>query len=266
MKEIIGKIETDGYCKIPQLYNQQQINKALDMLIMWHSESKDELSENIPFLNRNHPLVYNLQNKDYFFLELLFSKPIIHEILIHFLNDQWFKQIPAEQPNYILRSYLGRSSNDSLPMHIDSFIPFEGSFPIAMQVAIILEDQNKQNGCTVLIPGSHKSGEYANQEAFEKAVRLESKAGDVVIWDSRIWHGTEANKTDGTRWAIIATFVRWWIKQAFNITDNMPQSIYEELTDSQKAVMGFCSTPYDNEFQGIDMKRGYEDLPASISK
>lgn len=264
MKELINKIEKDGYCQIPQLYEQDQIKKAFDLLLNWHLKTKSELSENIPFLNQNHPLVYNLQNKDIYFLELIFNKPIINEILMHFLNDQWFKQIPSQYPNYILRSYLGRSSNDKLPMHIDSFIPYKGAHPLAMQVGIILEDQNQQNGCTVLIPGSHKSGEYANQEVFEKAIPIESKSGDVVIWDSRIWHGTKENKTDGTRWSLIATFVRWWVKQAFNITDNIPQSVYEKLTDNQKAIMGFCSRPYENEYQGIDMKRGYEDLPAAL--
>lgn len=181
MKAYIEKLETEGYCKIPRIYSQEEVKKALDLVLEWQVRTEDAQSANVPFLNRDHPLVYNLQNKDIYFLELIFSKPIIQEILMYFLNDKWFKQILSQYPNYILRSYLGRSSNDGLPMHIDSFIPYKGAHPLAMQVAIILEDQNQQNGCTVLIPGSHKSGEYANQEVFEKAIPLESKSGDVVI-------------------------------------------------------------------------------------
>jgi ectoine hydroxylase-related dioxygenase (phytanoyl-CoA dioxygenase family) len=87
----------------------------------------------------------------------------------------------------------------------------------------------------------------------------------LVFWDSRIWHGARENVTGGTRWSIIATFCRWWIKQAFDIPGNLPQEIYDQLSDRQRAVLGFCSVPYDDESRGIDMKRSYALLPANVA-
>ena len=133
-----------------------------------------------------------------------------------------------------------------------------------MQCAILLEDQTLENGCTVLVPGSHLSDEYVPQEAFEEAIPVQGRAGDLVFWDSRIWHGARANQTGGTRWSIIGTFCRWWIKQAFDIPGNVPQEIYDQWTDRQKAVLGFCSVPYEDETFGIDMKRSYELLPQKV--
>jgi hypothetical protein len=211
-------------------------------------------------LAKNDPFVWNLQNKEYFFVELLFSPRILHGILTNFLNDLWFKQIPPGEPNYILRSFMARSSNKVLPMHIDSLVPYRGPHVFVMQASLILEDQSVANGCTMVVPGSHQSGEYADQSAFDVAVPVESRAGDIVLWDSRIWHGTRENQTGGTRWAIIATFVRWWIKQMFNIPQNMPQDIYTRLDERQKAVMGYCSLPWNDETEGVDMKRGYNSL------
>lgn len=150
-------------------------------------------------------------------------------------------------------------------MHIDSFIPFLGEHLISMQVVIILEDQYRENGCTSVIPGSHLSGEYVSQDEAENAIPVESKAGDVVIWDSRIWHGTFENRSDASRWSLIATFVRWWIKQGYNITEQLPQSIYEQLSDSEKAVLGYCSKPLDDERSGIDFKKGYDWLKPKVS-
>ena len=129
-----------------------------------------------------------------------------------------------------------------------------------MQYTILLEDQDEANGCTVVVPRSHLSGEYTTREAFKNAIALEANAGDVIAWDSRLWHGTTENKTSGTRWAIIATFCRWWMKQHFNVIQSLPQGIYEKLSDSQKAVLGFCSIPHLNEREGIDLKRGYDSL------
>jgi ectoine hydroxylase-related dioxygenase (phytanoyl-CoA dioxygenase family) len=188
----------------------------------------------------------------------------VERILTQFLNDRWFTQIPAGAPNYILRSFLARSSNHQMPMHIDSFIPSSGRNFFMMQCALLLEDSNESNGCTVLVPGSHRSDEYAPQESFATAVPMAAKAGDLMFWDSRLWHGARANVSDGTRWAMIATFGRWWIKQAFDIPGSLPQAIYQELSDSEKAVLGFCSVPYHDETTGIDMKRGYDLLPEHV--
>ena len=264
-EDIIQQIEKNGYCKIPQVYSPEQVQKALTLAIEWKERAEQSLSDNVPFLNRNQPMVYNLQNKDFYFLELLFEPPFLQQALIHFLNDMWFKQIPPDEPNYILRSYLARSSSGALPMHIDSFVPYTGDYCFVMQASIILEDQNEANGCTVVVPGSHNRGRYTTQESFDEAIPIESQAGDLVLWDSRLWHGTKANATGGTRWALIATFGRWWIKQAFEIHRALPQEIYDKLTDGQKAVLGFCSIPYDDETKGIDMKRGFDSLMADVA-
>jgi len=265
LKDCIEKIKTDGYCKIPNLYPREKADQALELAKHWYERTREDLTKDLPALAKNDPFVWNPQNKDHFFLEMLFGRPIIQQILMHFLNDQWFKQIPQTEPNYILRSFLIRSSNQRLPMHIDSFIPYDGSHVFVMQVIFVLEDHNEENGCTVVVPGSHKYGRYVEQSAFDNAVPIESKAGDVIIWDSRLWHGAGENKSGGTRWAMIGTFSRWWVKQMFNMTKSLPQEIYQKLTDSQKAILGYCSIPYDNEFVGVDMKKGYDSLPKDVS-
>jgi ectoine hydroxylase-related dioxygenase (phytanoyl-CoA dioxygenase family) len=115
-----------------------------------------------------------------------------------------------------------------------------------------------------VIPGSHLSGKYASQDALKDAVPIESKAGDMVIWDTRLWHATSNNTSGRTRWAILATFTRWWIKQMFDIPRSLPQHIYEKLTDKQKAVMGFCSISNKTEMDGIDLISGYEKLQQEV--
>ena len=95
---------------------------------------------------------------------------------------------------------------------------------------------------------------------------IESAPGDVVIWDSRIWHGALENHSGHSRWALIATYMRWWIKQSFETTRTLPQDFYQRLSPSQKAVLGFCSAPWKDETHGVDMKRGYDELPDSVEE
>ncbi len=262
----IKQIEQDGYTVIPSVYDMTTIKKLLALCNEWYDKTADTISENVPFLNRNQPCLYNIQNKDIFFLDALFMSPELEELLKYFLNDTWYKQIPQSEPNYVLRTYSARSSNAGLPLHIDSFIPYIGNHLYAMQMAIILEDQSAVNGCTTVVPGTHQSGKYADKEGLKDAIPVISKAGDVVLWDSRLWHGTTDNVSGKTRWSVLATFARWWLKQQFNMTDNLPQHIYEQLSDKHKAILGFCSVPHNNESEGIDIKSGYESLKSDVSQ
>lgn len=261
----VAAIARDGYVRIPKVFDEETVAEALRRVRDWFDSSVGVQSERMPRLNRAQSMVYNLQSKDMFFNRLILETPIIEDILKHFLNDRWFSSVPPEDPNYILRSFLARSSNHRMPMHIDSFMPYTGSHSFIMQCSIPLEDQTRENGCTVIVPRSHQSDRYADPDSFETAVPIEADAGDLVVWDSRIWHGAGENVSGGTRWSIIATFCRWWIKQAFDIPGNMPQEIYDQLSNRQRAVMGFCSVPYDDETRGIDMKRGYDLLPDKVS-
>jgi ectoine hydroxylase-related dioxygenase (phytanoyl-CoA dioxygenase family) len=194
IEHAIHEIDTKGYCKIPNLYEADVIEKAKDLVNLWNEKTETSLAPN-PALNIGHDNVYNLQNKDFFFINLVLSNQSLESILIHYLNDVWFRQIPAEYPNYILRTLGARSSNHAMPLHIDSFMPYLSSCIYSLQLSIVLEDQSEANGCTIVVPGSHLSGEYAPQSALKDAIPIPSKAGDVVIWDSRLWHATTANRS-----------------------------------------------------------------------
>lgn len=260
LNKYINELKWNGYTVIPQALAIRDVKYLLDDVKFIYERDKDKILKDVPYLNSTSPNIYNLQNKNISFIGTLFKLPYIEEILIHFLNDKWYKAIPQNQPNYILRHFGARSSNDALPLHIDSFIPYIGDEVIAMQVAIILEDSTILNGCTTVLPGTHESGRYADNNYSDKVIPLECKAGDVLIWDSRLWHATTKNNTSGTRWAMIATFTRWFIKQMFDIPAALPEHIKKELTNKEKSILGFGSIPYKTEYEGIEIKKGYDEL------
>src|SRR5260370_15185551 len=188
LRDKIEEIKHHGYCKLNQVFSHSQTQRLLDLCIEWYRKTKDLLPAEIPYVIRDQPTVYNLQSKDFGFLEALFASAEAEVILKHFLNDEWYRPIPPDQPNYILRSFGAKSSAAAMPLHLDSFVPYQGEHTIAMQYVIVLEDQSPANGCRLVVPGSHQWGQYATQERLKEAVPIESKAGDVVLWDSRLWH------------------------------------------------------------------------------
>ena len=93
-----------------------------------------------------------------------------------------------------------------------------------------------------------------------KKIPITGNAGDLIIWDSRLWHGTLENYAKRSRWAIVTTLSSWWVKQAMDMTKSLPRKIYSKCSKQQKQLLGFCSIPPKNEYLRINTKCGYEVL------
>lgn len=264
-QQLLEKITKDGYAIAPAIFNGQQVAAMLNDVKSLDERYNYEAINATPRLDQGQQTIYNLQNKSLSIAQHLLKEPIIKQVLMGTLNDKWHKAIDLNKPNYILRSFSARNNITAAPMHIDSMIPYQGDHPLSMQVIIILEDQTVENGCSVVVPGTHQSGDYVKPSDREKSIPLETKAGDVVFWDSRIWHGTGDNHTGKSRWSLIATFVRWWVKQGYQITEAFPEDYYQQISDEEKAVLGFCSVPFHDEAEGIDFKVGYNDLKPTVA-
>ena len=59
--------------------------------------------------------MWNPQNKDPWFLEVMFADPTVEALLVRFLNDPWYRQIPQDAPNYILRNLLAGAAPIDCP-------------------------------------------------------------------------------------------------------------------------------------------------------
>lgn len=84
-----------------------------------------------------------------------------------------------------------------------------------LSAIVYLEDADIENGCTHVIPGSHKwpslgravnGGYWLSDTAFdglrEQAVPVPMKAGGVLVFDAHMYHGVGENTSDRTRTSI----------------------------------------------------------------
>lgn len=257
----IRNLRAYGFTKIEEAMTPDALQRARREIAALESEASGSDGADV----KTRGIVFNIQNQGKFFIDLV-SAPAVHAACKPFLNDPYYDALPADAPNYTLAYYTARSSQEDspLPLHIDSIIPAPGERTWAMQAVFMLDDQTIDNGCSVVVPGSHLSGRYTDRE-MDQTVPVESKAGDVVIWDSRLWHGALPNKVGTPRWALIATFHMWWIKQKMDIPRMLPQNIYAELTDEQKQLLGYCAIPPSDHTVEINTKLGYEALKPTVA-
>lgn len=259
----LRNLRISGYTIIENFLTPTETETYLKRLVELHNEvSKISYDSKAPERGARDLMVYNLPNKNKGFIDLITCEAF-EQILKPKLNDPYYRFLPNDVPNYVLTYYNGRSSGNFLDLHIDSYIPSPGEHTWVMQVVVALEDTNPENGCTVVVPGSHLSGKFTDRD-YKGAVPLSMKKGSVAFWDSRLWHGTTENTSTRSRWALIGTFSAWWVKPAMDYTKSLPQEIYDQLTDKQKSLMGFCSIPPGNEFSGINTKKDYTFLKPRI--
>ena len=261
----IRELEVYGYSTIKNYLTATTTNKLLALTnanyLKLNQSAKVEYA-GVPARDKDDKILYNLHNVDSIFVDIL-TTPLVRTIARQKLTDLYYRFLPSDLPNHVLTYYNARSSGLKLDLHIDSHIPFQGKFTNMMQFAFLLEDSNESNGCTVVVPGSHKSGEYTDRE-IEKKYPLAGKAGDLIFWDSRLWHGALENKSKQSRWALIATMGMWWMKPSMDIVRGMNDKIYKKCTNEQKQLLGFCSIPPINPIERNNTKCGYDFLKPSV--
>ena len=256
-----SKLLEDGYCIIrnglssevvPDLFSK--INAIID---------KRKLLRSAPSVGANGYYT-DLQNDDLTFIRVVFGHPILRALLISSLNDPYYRGVPSGEPNYIFRGIRVRDAvSDGLPLHIDSVLPSSSRHPTGIVSAFILEDHERSNGCTLVVPGTHRSDEFADRSAVNRAVALEAKAGDIVLWDTRLWHGTEDNPQRRSRLSLLCTFTSWHLKQPYRHYETLPDSIYRELTDEEKTIIGFRSVPAKDSLDATHEIDEVDELPSS---
>lgn len=255
IESIIKNIEVNGFAIVKGFLDDHEVKKSLDLI---------KNSEKFDAPNKTSDVVFGLTTYNKWFIELVDSDDI-SKVFMHFLNDPHFGVIEESLPNYIIGYALARSSGKALPTHIDSYVPSQGKYPIIMSGLIALENQTQLNGNTYLIPKSHQSSEYPDQsKEYPETLEIFSQSGDLVIWDSRLWHGSRENISGNTRWALIYTFMRWWIKPRLDSTKNISQEYYDSLNNRQKALLGFCSVAPSDPRKRIVTRVGFKDLPSNV--
>ena len=253
----IDEIVNQGYTRIEGFLDFDEVSTGLEKLEVLRNTTQAVEDEYLPRLDKGSRGIYNLQNKDIWFLDIFTEDSRLMPILRHFLNDPFYKQIPQNKANFILRSMGARTSSKPLPLHIDSMFPYVGSNVITMQAILFLEESNEETGCSLVIPGSHNLGLYAREDMIGQAIPLTAKPGDLVVWDGRIIHGTKSNTSNRTRWSIVATMARWWLKQQYRITEAVPETILKDCSREQMTILGFDSVPGLTEYDKVDIKIGY---------
>ena len=268
-QEAIYHIKKNGYVLLNNVLDDKQCESYKTML---NQDAEKYSSFHAGSQNTDHGLndknmekiVYNLHNKHIEYFDLC-DHPKVFPVINKMLQEGSYQN--SSQINLIGFDARNPSKNSKpQQLHLDSSLPGQGGYPLMMVVMFMLDDFTKENGCTRIIPCSHLRSDFAeNNKKYDEEISVEVKQGSALIFDGSLWHGGGGKTSDASRWAVIPTYGRSFIKPAFNFTENIPSNIFNQLTDERKNLLGLNSCPPKDEFTRItrlsneyEWKKGYE--------
>ena len=182
--------------------------------------------------------VWCLPNKGQEFIDLLEKNKTIDDMVPDFLGD-----------DAILFSYtanIARPGNTPMHMHTDQITiqPPIRSVAVGMNLMYFLEDVTEENGGTLVMPGSHK-GNWAPDDPYDPVdtVAAAGPAGTCMVFESRLWHATGANKmpedSGSERPVLLVFFTRPWMRQQENYSLSLKDEVLDVCSDRVKGYFGF---------------------------
>ncbi len=109
--------------------------------------------------------------------------------------------------------------------------------PLIANTLIALDDFTRENGATMVVPGSHKWTRAVELDA--KVVYAEMPAGSLLIFDGALWHGGGGNTTrDRRRRSINLNFNLSWLRQQENQYIAIPRKVWLSLLVRLQRLLG----------------------------
>jgi ectoine hydroxylase-related dioxygenase (phytanoyl-CoA dioxygenase family) len=201
------ELDRQGYCVIPDVLTKEQVSALKERLIEQAAgEQINGVATNDGGSDSPNQRVWNLLNKGKIFRDLMLH-PVVEAVMGHMLGR-----------DFLLSSFtanIARKGGDPMVMHTDQiYVGFWTAQPMVANIAWMLDDFTDENGGTRLIPKSHLDSEMPKSW---DTIAGEGKAGSVLCFDGRLWHGTGANSTDAPRHALLSYHCRPFIRQQENL-------------------------------------------------
>ena len=270
MENYQKRLDREGFCVFPGVLPRERCEYFKSLLEDVYGRSREMLAHGSAKTGHGlqdksqERVVYNLHNKHYDFFELI-EHPLALEVMGHLLQSgSYMNAEPFVLLNESARSPLAGAKGQQL--HMDSNFP--GSPYALFAIALwMLDDFSPENGATRVVPGSHRFLTYAeNGKKYEDEISVTAPAGSLLVYNASLWHGGGDKTCEGTRWAAIFGYGRWFLKPAFDFNKCTPPEIWEKMTERQRDLLGFrCNPPKDEFTRTRRRSEQFEDpLPYSL--
>ena len=166
-------------------------------------------------------------------------------------------------PGFQLSAPVGISigpGEKAQPVHTD-----DGVYPVprphkhfVVNTMWALDDFTKENGATVIVPGSHLLvGERPKKDS--PTIRAVMPAGSVLIFVGSVFHGGGANTTQRSRLGVILEYCAGWLRPQENHVLGVPKEIVKTLDPKLQELLGYSVLGLLGNVDGRHPRKYIED-------
>lgn len=231
-------LDRNGYCVVENVLCRDDIAALKARLV---AQARGERERGVAFHDggpeRPNQRVWMLINKGRVFRDLMLH-PIVEALIGHLLG-----------PDFLLSSLtanIAGPGGEPMVLHTDQgYVGFWTPLPVVGNIAWMLDDFSDANGGTRIVPKSHLNreaaqrsssytpGDTSNNPKPEDTIAAQGKAGSILCFDGRLWHGTGANRTTGLRHALLSYHCRPFVRQQ----ENFALGLLPALKDSERPAL-----------------------------
>lgn len=255
-KNIFEDLKEKGYLVVPNLINKEWIellSLSVDKSFSTHREIQKQ--------NNNDILTDGVA------LHVLINDNIFIDFLQHLIDIGFVENLKHNffGSNCILNSFsalnnLPSSQNFSAIVHRDLRF-YTHNLPTMVNCLLMIDDFTNENGGTKLLPYSHLKEEKPSDDEFiNNSIQIIGKKGDMLIFDSNVWHCSAPNTTNFGRRGIPITISRSFLKQLLDYPRAIGYEKMELFSYELQQFLGYHSrVPASlNEWYQPEDKRFYK--------
>jgi ectoine hydroxylase-related dioxygenase (phytanoyl-CoA dioxygenase family) len=202
LTESTAALDEQGYCLLEGVLTPKEADGLRERLMML---AREEASEGRGFLyGEGCQRVWNLLNKSELF-HAIPTHPQVLPLLEHLLGESL--NLSSLTGNIVgPGAGLGGWHVDYPLGDLPEPLP---AFALVANSVWFLDDFTEENGATLFVPGSHRSGRKVDLQRFPGPVTpATGPKGSVLVLHGAMWHSSGANRTDRERAALLCFYCR----------------------------------------------------------
>ncbi len=214
LEKRLRQLQISGFCILPDVvpvYKCEAIRESISCAVQRERENFRNAPAHVGFI----PSIINHDQS--------FAEYLAHDLLLALIENLLGTHLRVSFTSAI----INEPGNQRGEWHADW--PFNqknaGHIPVPYPDAVMhittlwmLSPFNGENGGTLILPGSHHSPTNPTAgdgprpyEPLPAEMNACGSAGSVLIMDSRLWHATAPNCSDGPRVALAVRYAPWWL-------------------------------------------------------
>ncbi len=260
--EIAGAVRTDGYAIVQSLLGAEQL-----------ATLQSELEPHLAATDLGCEDFWGHKTKRFGALlarSALAQQMLVHPSVLGVADAILMPYCASYWVNYtgVMHLAPGESAQS---LHRDTNLwPFANPAPpLTLATMWAVSEFTRENGATLLVPGSH----LWSDERAPEPIEVESAAmpaGSVLLYTGNVIHGGGANRSNGARFGVALHYVLGWLRQEETQVLTMSMDEARKLPEQVQRLIGYSlgasslgMVDHKDPFEVLTGRR--EDKPRALS-